>query len=60
MEQKNVCPLAKRCGGCDYQGISYKEQLAKKQRAVTALLKEFCPVHEITGMENPYHYRNNP
>lgn len=58
MEKLAICPLAKRCGGCDYQGIAYKEQLAKKQRAVTALLKEFGPVREITGMENPYHYRN--
>ena len=21
----NVCPYAKKCGGCDYQGIEYKE-----------------------------------
>ncbi len=23
----NVCPYAKKCGGCDYQGVEYKEQL---------------------------------
>ena len=23
----NACPYAKKCGGCDYQGIEYKEQL---------------------------------
>ena len=25
------CPYAKKCGGCDYQGFSYKKQLEKKQ-----------------------------
>ena len=35
-----VCPYAKRCGGCDYQGISYKEQLEKKESNVKKLLKE--------------------
>ena len=25
------CPYAKKCGGCDYQGISYEAQLKKKQ-----------------------------
>lgn len=23
----NACPYAKKCGGCDYQGVEYKEQL---------------------------------
>ena len=27
-----VCPHAKKCGGCQYQGISYEEQLKKKQK----------------------------
>lgn len=27
----NVCPYAKKCGGCDYQGVEYKEQLKTKQ-----------------------------
>ena len=25
------CPYAKKCGGCDYQGMEYREQLSKKQ-----------------------------
>ncbi len=53
-----TCPYAKKCGGCDYQGISYSKQLAMKQEYTEKLLKEFCPVHPITGMEDPYHYRN--
>ena len=33
MEQKEtVCSVAKKCGGCRYQGVSYQEQLRRKQR----------------------------
>ena len=52
------CPYAKKCGGCDYQGIPYEKQLEMKQKALEELLQGFCPVHPITGMQNPYHYRN--
>ncbi len=52
------CPYAKKCGCCDYQGIPYEEQLHTKQKALENLLQGFCPVHPITGMTDPYHYRN--
>ena len=52
-----ICPYAKKCGGCTYQGIPYEEQLASKQEYTEKLLGEFCPVYNIEGMENPYHYR---
>lgn len=52
------CPAAKKCGGCQYQGVSYQKQLSKKQEQVRKLLKPYCPVHPIVGMDNPYHYRN--
>lgn len=52
------CPNFKKCGGCQYLDIPYEEQLKKKQKEVTALLKPFCPVHPVMGMEEPYHYRN--
>ena len=52
------CPYAKKCGGCDYQGIPYQKQLLMKQESVQKLLSEFCPVHPIQGMDYPYHYRN--
>lgn len=38
---EKVCPLAKKCRGCDYQGISYEEQLKKKENSVRKLMKEF-------------------
>ncbi len=52
------CSLAKKCGGCDFQGIPYEKQLQKKQKEVQTLLKPYCPVEPIIGMENPFHYRN--
>ena len=31
------CPYAKKCGGCDYQGIPYEKQLEMKQKALEEL-----------------------
>ena len=53
-----ICPYAKKCGGCSYQGVPYEEQLNRKQTETEKLLGGFCQVHPITGMEHPYHYRN--
>ena len=59
MEQKeNTCPVAKKCGGCRYQGVPYAEQLRKKQKYTEGLLKKFGKVEPIIGMEDPYYYRN--
>lgn len=33
-----VCPYAKKCGGCDYQGMSYEQQLQEKQTYVRKTL----------------------
>lgn len=53
-----VCPVQKKCGGCQFQGIPYAQQLKIKQRQVEKLLKPFGKVNPIIGMENPYYYRN--
>lgn len=50
--------MAKKCGGCEYQGISYDEQLKKKQKQTEALLKKFGKVQSIIGMKVPCYYRN--
>ena len=34
-----VCPYAKKCGGCDYQGMSYEQQLQEKQTYVRKTLR---------------------
>lgn len=52
------CAAAKKCGGCQYQGIPYKKQLEKKQQYLEKLLKNYGKILPIIGMENPYYYRN--
>lgn len=52
------CQYAKKCGGCDYQGMPYEKQLKEKQRYVEKNVAQFCKVRPIVGMEDPYHYRN--
>ena len=57
-QNTDMCQYAKKCGGCDYQGLSYEKQLKEKQEYVRKNVGEFCKVLPIIGMENPYHYRN--
>ena len=52
------CPYAKKCGGCDYQGISYEEQLKKKQSYIRKLMEPYGKVQPIVKMDDPYHYRH--
>lgn len=52
------CPYAKKCGGCQYQGIAYEDQLKEKEKKVRKLMKDFGKPEPIIDMENPYHYRN--
>ena len=53
-----LCPVAKKCGGCQLQNMEYSRQLAFKQGLVQRLLGAYGPVQPILGMEDPYHYRN--
>ena len=53
-----MCPVQKKGGGCQFQGIPYAQQLKIKQRQVEKLLKPFGKVNPVIGMENPYYYRN--
>ena len=54
----DACPYAKKCGGCDYQGMPYERQLREKQAFVQKAVGQFCKVRPIIGMDEPYHYRN--
>lgn len=63
METKNnknitTCPYAKKCGGCQYQGMDYAAQLKKKQKEMNKLLKDFGKPEPIIGMKDPLYYRN--
>lgn len=50
--------IAKKCGGCQYQGMDYEKQLNKKHREVKELLGSFGKVEPVIGMQEPFHYRN--
>ena len=56
--QAGVCPAYRKCGGCDYQGVAYEEQLRRKNREMQKLLGGVVDiVHPIIGMKDPKHYR---
>lgn len=60
-ENKNKCPYADNCGGCDYQGVPYEKQLEQKQKEMEKLLKPYVPkggMEKIIGAKHPEHYRN--
>lgn len=52
------CPFSKQCGACNYQEGKYHFHLKEKQKIVDKLMKPYCSVQPIIGMENPLHYRN--
>ena len=57
------CPLHQKCGGCQIQALSYKEQLRYKEEKVRGHLKHIGgfpepPVLPVIGMEEPFRYRN--
>ena len=58
MDKKSLCPVAKKCGGCKWINMEYEKQLEEKEKWVKSLLKPFCKLEGIMGMENPTHYRN--
>jgi 23S rRNA (uracil1939-C5)-methyltransferase len=58
VKQASLCPVIKKCGGCQLLDISYEQQLKTKQKRVEELFQKFAKVEPIIGMDNPYHYRN--
>ena len=56
------CPLFSQCGGCQYQHLSYEEQLLSKQRQVADLLKHMAkiehPVCPVIPSPVQYGYRS--
>ena len=61
-----VCAIARQCGGCQIQAMSYEAQLKYKQKLVSDNLKRIGGLTEgtdyemcdILGMEEPFRYRN--
>ncbi|MBS0632066.1 MAG: class I SAM-dependent RNA methyltransferase [Verrucomicrobia bacterium] len=56
------CPLFGRCGGCQYQHLTYAEQLKWKRQQVEELLKYMAgveyPVSPVIGSPREYGYRS--
>ena len=61
------CPVARQCGGCQIQELSYEAQLAFKNKKVRGNLERiggFSPelldeiMEPICGMDEPFYYRN--
>ena len=59
------CPVARQCGGCQLQAMSYEEQLLFKERKIRSNLSRLggipedqIPMEPIMGMEDPWRYRN--
>lgn len=56
------CSLFSQCGGCQYQHLSYEEQLLSKQRQVAELLKHMAkiehPVRPVIPSPVQYGYRS--
>ena len=56
------CPLYSRCGGCQYQHISYERQLKEKTQHVKELMQKLgdidFPVDLAHGSSQVYHYRS--
>jgi len=58
-----VCPVYKRCGGCQLQHLSYAKQLEWKRQWVVDSLQRIgglsdVLVHPTIGMSAPWRYRN--
>lgn len=64
---KPRCMYARKCGGCQIQEMSYKQQLLYKEQKVRGSLERIGGFSEelldrvfepIVGMEDPFEYRN--
>lgn len=53
-----LCPVYKKCGGCQLLHMDYKRQLNWKKERLSALLKPYGKLDGIIGMEVPVHYRH--
>ena len=55
---KKICPVAGKCGGCQWINKEYAEQLKAKETRFRKLMEPYCKPEPIIGMEQPTHYRN--
>lgn len=60
---KPLCPIYKKCGGCQLQHLTYETQLEEKQNQVKAAIEHIgglkgIEILPVLGEENPWYYRN--
>ena len=55
---RKICPVAGKCGGCQWINKEYAEQLKAKETRFRKLMEPYCKPEPIIGMEQPTHYRN--
>lgn len=55
---KAKCPVFKKCGGCQYLDMEYKETLKQKEKELKGLFGNAYKIEPIVGMQDPYFYRH--
>ena len=58
-----TCPIARRCGGCEWLAVPYPIQLRRKREAVQELLgaqlaEDGCTLDDVVGMDEPLGFRH--
>jgi len=56
-KDKELCPVYKKCSGCQLMNMTYEEQLRFKQIKVERLMGKLCRPELIVGMDDPVGYR---
>lgn len=57
-KENNLCPVYKKCGGCQLLHMDYAAQLRYKKEQLQTLLKPYGKLEGMLGMEAPEHYRH--
>ena len=53
------CDIAKKCGSCQFINQGYVKSLEYKNEECKKIFKDLkVNVHPVSGMEDPYYYRN--
>ena len=54
----SLCPVAGKCGGCQWINKSYEEQLSAKATRFRKMMEPYCKPEPMIAMDQPEHYRN--
>ena len=62
-KKETLCPLFGSCGGCQYQDISYEEELCRKEMILKEILRKEIDLPDamfdsIAASPEKYHYRS--